>query len=137
MAVYFGNEKILDNGVAGTPLLLAHGETHASSGSDPLTPESIGAAPLDHIHAYAQQPATVSILLPQSGWTCYAYGCTQTVSVEGMRSSSLIIVASHPDYYDEFLAARVRCAVQGWGALTFSCKRLPIRDLTVNIMILG
>ena len=33
----------MDNGVAGTTLVTAHADTHASTGSDPLTPESIGA----------------------------------------------------------------------------------------------
>ena len=54
-----------------------------------------------------------------------------------MRGSSLVIVTAHPDSYDPYLAARVRCTVQGWGALTFSSRRIPTEDLLVNVMILG
>ena len=63
--------------------------------------------------------------------------CTQTVSVTGMRGSSLAIIAAHPDSYDAYMAARVRCSVQGWGALTFAAKKLPLTDLSVIVMILG
>lgn len=137
MAVYFGTNKILDNGVAGTSLVLGHAPTHAAGGGDALTPESIGAAPAQHTHSYAPQPISHTITLPLSGWTSYSYGCTQTVSVTGMRGSSLALVASHPDCYDAYMAARVRCSVQGWGALTFASKKLPTQDLSVNILILG
>ncbi len=137
MAVYLGNNKILDNGVAGTSLVLGHGETHGSSGTDPITPQSIGAAPAEHSHDYAPVPQLQTVTLPLSGWNSYDYGCTQTVSVTGMRGSSLAIIAAHPDSYDAYMAARVRCSVQGWGALTFAAKKLPLTDLSVNVMILG
>ncbi|MDR0840650.1 MAG: hypothetical protein LBN26_04600 [Christensenellaceae bacterium] len=35
------------------------------------------------------------------------------------------------------LAARVHCALQGWGALTFSAKKLPTMELEVNLLIMG
>ena len=41
MAVYFGTNKVLDNGVAGTSLVLGHADTHSANGTDPITPESI------------------------------------------------------------------------------------------------
>ncbi|MEA5058932.1 MAG: hypothetical protein EOM66_06145 [Clostridia bacterium] len=137
MAVYFGTNKVLDNGVGGTSLVLGHGETHAAAGSDPITPESIGAAPAEHAHDYAPMPFIQTVTLPQSAWTVYSYGCVQTVSVQNMRGSSLALVASHPNNYDEYMAARVRCSVQGWGALTFASKKLPSYDLNVNILIMG
>ena len=137
MAVYFGTNKVLDNGVAGTSLVLGHADTHGANGTDPITPESIGAAPAQHTHAYAAVPTVQTVTIPVSGWTSYSFGCTQTVSVTGMRGSSLVIVTAHPDSYDPYLAARVRCTVQGWGALTFSSRRIPTEDLLVNVMILG
>ncbi len=137
MAVYFGTNKVLDNGVAGTSLVLGHADTHGANGTDPITPESIGAAPAQHTHTYAAVPTVQTVTIPVSGWTSYSFGCTQTVSVTGMRGSSLVIVTAHPDSYDPYLAARVRCTVQGWGALTFSSRRIPTEDLLVNVMILG
>lgn len=137
MAVYFGANKILDNGVAGTSLVLGHGETHASGGSDPITPESIGAAPAQHTHGYAPVPVIQTVTLPHSGWAVYSYGCVQTIAVPDMRGNSLVLVAAHPNDYDSYMAARVRCSVQGWGALTFAAKKLPPYDLNVNIMIMG
>lgn len=82
-------------------------------------------------------PIVQTVELPVSGWTTYEFGCIQTIAVENMRGSSLIIVSSHPDCYDTYVSARVRCTVQGWGALTFASKTLPDLDLKVNVMILG
>ena len=135
MAVYFGTNKVLDNGVAGTSLVLGHADTHSANGTDPITPESIGAAPTQH--TYAAVPTVQTVTIPVSGWTSYSFGCTQTVSVTGMRGTSLVIVTAHPDSYDPYMAARVRCTVQGWEALTFSSRRIPSEDLMVNVMILG
>ena len=113
MAVYFGTNKVLDNGVAGTSLVLGHADTHSANGTDPITPESIGAAPTQHTHTYAAVPTVQTVTIPVSGWTSYSFGCTQTVSVTGMRGTSLVIVTAHPDSYDPYMAARVRCTVQG------------------------
>lgn len=137
MAVYFGTNKVLGNGVAGTSLVLGHADTHSANGTDPITPESIGAAPTQHTHTYAAVPTVQTVTIPVSGWTSYSFGCTQTVSVTGMRGTSLVIVTAHPDSYDPYMAARVRCTVQGWEALTFSSRRIPSEDLMVNVMILG
>lgn len=46
MAVYFGTNKVLDNGVAGTSLVLGHADTHSANGTDPLPPRA--SAPLLH-----------------------------------------------------------------------------------------
>ena len=137
MAVYFGTNKVLDNGVAGTSLVLGHADTHGTDGTDPITPESIGAAPAQHSHTYAAVPTVQTVSIPVSGWTSYTYGCTQTVSVTCMRSTSLVILTAHPDSYDAYVAARVRCTVQGWGALTFIGRKIPSDDLMINVMILG
>ncbi len=136
MAVYFGKSKILDNGVAGTSLVLGHGETHASGGSDPITPESIGAAPVKHTHNYAPAPIMQTITLPRANWTLFSSGCMQTLDVAGMRAGSLALIACHPDYYDDYMESRVRCAVQGWDALTFAAKKVPNNDLDVHVLIM-
>lgn len=137
MAVYFGKSKILDNGVAGTSLVLGHGETHASGGSDPITPQSIGAAPVMHTHSYAQKPVLQTITLPRANWTLFSSGCMQTLTVAGMRAGSLALIACHPDYYDDYMESRVRCAVQGWDALTFAAKKVPNNNLDVHVLIMG
>ena len=138
MAVYFGPNKILDNGVAGTSLVLGHGESHATTGSDPTTPESIGAAPAQHSHSgYAPAPIIQTLTLYQSNWTIFSSGCLQTISAPGMRANSLILVVSHPNDYDYYIESRVRCSVQGWDALTFSAKKVPSFDISVNIIVMG
>lgn len=137
MAVYFGTSKILDNGVAGTSLVLGHGETHAAGASDPITAESIGAAPAQHSHSYAPVPIIQTVTLPKANWSVYSTGCVQTISVPGMRASSLALVVSHPGSYTTYMESRVYCSVQGWEALTFSAKKVPAFDLDVNVMIMG
>lgn len=137
MAVYFGRNKILDNGVAGTSLVLGHAQTHSLEGDDLVTPESIGAAPAQHTHDYARSPITQTVTLPRDAWSVFSTGCVQTIDVSSMRATSLALVAAHPAQADEYMAARVRCAMQGWDALTFYAKRLPAFDLDVNVLILG
>lgn len=137
MAVYFGTNKILDNGVAGTSLVLGHKETHAAGASDPITPESIGAAPAQHSHSYAPLPILRAVTLPHGSWNVYSVGCMQTISVPGMRAASLALIVAHPDDLDAYMEARVRCTFQGWDALTFFAKKLPAYDLGVNVMIMG
>lgn len=137
MAVYFGKKKILDNGVAGTSLVLGHGETHALDGGDPITPESIGAAPAQHTHDYARAPIIQTVTLPRARWQIFSTGCVQTIDVPGMRGGSLALIAAHPFQADEYMDTRTRCTVQGWDALTFWAKRLPAVDMDVNVLILG
>ena len=137
MAVYFGKNKILDNGVAGTSLVQGHAETHATGGSDAITPESIGAAPLEHSHSYAKAPIVHTIQLPRNNWVTFSCGCMQTLDVPGMRASSLALIACHPNHYDAYMECRVRCAVQGWDALTFAAKKVPTSDLDVHVVIMG
>lgn len=133
MAIYLGNTKIVGDINQVPP----HASSHETNGSDPITPENIGAANIQHTHEYAKIPSTQTITIPLSSWTSYSFGYNQTVSVDGMRGSSLVIITPHPDSYDSYVKSRVRCTVQGWGALTFACKEMPDSDLSVNIMILG
>lgn len=137
MAVYFGKEKILNNGVADTPLVTSHAFTHGAGGTDPLAPADIGAAPAEHTHDYAAAPRVLTLALPKSGWVSHSVGCVQTISADGIKGDSLLLITSHPDHYDEFITARVRCTVQGWGALTFSAKKLPLGDINILVMLLG
>lgn len=138
MAVYLGNKLVLANGVGGTSLANGHAETHAKDGGDPLSPSDIGAAEAAHTHAeYAEKPTSLELTLPKTGWTEGSYGCTQTVSAKGMRSGKLAIVSPAPEGYEEYVGARVYCALQGYGALTFSAAELPGADITVYVLMWG
>lgn len=138
MAVYLGNKLVLANGVGGTSLANAHAATHAAEGGDPITPAAIGAAEAEHTHdEYAAKPVAMTIALPLSGWTEYTYTCTQTVAVSGMRSSKYAIVGPAPQEWQIYTAANVRCSMQGYNSLTFSADKLPIGDVSVNVLMWG
>jgi hypothetical protein len=77
-----------------------------------------------------------TITLPRANWTLFSSGCMQTLDVAGMRAGSLALIACHPDYYDDYMESRVRCAVQGWDALTFAAKKVPNNDLDVHVLIM-
>ena len=89
-----------------------------------LTAASVGAEP-QHI------PTTA--LLSASGW---AEG-VQTVPVSGVTAGSTVFVAPVPADQEKYGASKVVCTAQGNGTLTFSCKKAPAADLTVNVVILG
>lgn len=113
------------SGSSGTPS--AHASTHATGGSDPITPESIGAA---------QQPIFRSVTLSASGWDSSAK--TQTITVSGIladETKQLITptpaLASQTAYYE----AVVLCTGQAADQLTFTAKKIPTDDLTVYVTI--
>lgn len=93
MAIYLGNTKIVGDINQVPP----HASSHETNGSDPITPENIGAANIQHTHEYAKIPSAQTITIPLSSWTSYSFGYNQTVSVDGMRGSSLVIITPHPD----------------------------------------
>lgn len=104
-----------------------HAFTHATGGSDPITPESIGAA---------QQPIFRSVTISASGWDSSTK--TQTVTVSGVladETKQIITptpaLASQTAYYE----AVVLCTGQAANQLTFTAKKIPTIDLTVYVTI--
>ena len=112
------------NNISGSHL---HASTHSSGGSDPITPESIGAAEI---------PKCVSVTLSASGWDSTTK--TKTVTVTGVsatETAQLITpvpaLASQAAYYD----AGIKCTGQAANSLTFTADTVPTADLTVYVTI--
>ena len=104
-----------------------HASAHATGGSDPITPESIGAA---------QQPIFRSVTISASGWDSSTK--TQTVTVSGVladETKQIITptpaLASQTAYYE----AVILCTGQAANQLTFTAKKIPTIDLTVYVTI--
>ena len=140
----------------------AHKGSHASGGTDALSPGDIGAAPASHTHDAgdiasgtipiarggtggasaaaarsnlgAQATAkTLSLSLSAAGW-----GSTKSRSVTatGVTASNIVIVAPAPASQEAYAAAGVRCTAQAANRLTFTCEEAPDAALTVNVVIL-
>ena len=71
--------------------------------------------------------------LTASGWNS-TYK-TQSITVQGVSSSSYVVVSPAPASYDMYAASWVRCTQQGTNSLTFACNVIPTSDLSVNIMM--
>lgn len=94
---------------------------------------SVAAAGTD----YAPPAQAAAVNLPLSGWTQNEASVTQTVTVTGMTATTNIIVSPDPDSFSDWSKNKVRCAVQGYNALTFQGDTMPESDLTANVLIVG
>lgn len=74
---------------------------------------------------------TTTVTLTSGGWS----NNTQTVSVAGVSSSSLVEVSPAPTSFDNYVNAGILCTAQGAGTLTFTCKTVPANNITVNVVI--
>ena len=61
----------------------------------------------------------------------------QAVTVQGVTSSNIILVAPAPASAADYAAAGIVCTAQGSGTLTFTCTTVPSNAITVNVVILG
>ena len=103
-------------------------------GTVPIESGGTGAATAaearSNLGAVAMQTATVS--LPVSGWS----NKQQTVSVNGVTASNVVIVTAAPASYEHYNECTVRCSAQAAGKLTFTCTDTPTAALTANVLIL-
>ena len=76
---------------------------------------------------------TSTVTLSASNWSSN----TQTVNISGVTASNTIIVGYHPDSYEEYSEAAIRCMEQSNGTLTFFCDSTPSADISANIVILN
>lgn len=61
---------------------------------------------------------------------------SQTITVNGVTASNLVIVSPAPASVEAYGNARIYCAAQSANSLTFACPgTAPSTDLTVNIVI--
>ena len=84
---------------------------------------------LEGLSAPVARTATLTV----AGWS----GTTQTVSVTGVTTDSILTVTYAPASHDAWLDAGVYCSAQGAGTLTFACDTVPTAALTANIVILS
>lgn len=86
---------------------------------------------------YAAPITTNTVTLLADGWTENENSATQTVTIEGMRSSHVCIVS--PDVYDTYIYSNcgIYCTVQSYNLLTFSARHIPDSDIDVNVIRIG
>lgn len=61
---------------------------------------------------------------------------TQTVSINGVTSTSVVFVAPDPSDAADYAAAGILCTSQGTNSLTFTATTTPTNDIDVNIVCL-
>lgn len=74
-----------------------------------------------------------TVTLSASNWS----NKSQTVSVSGVTSSSLVDVTFAPASAVDYVDAFVVCTAQGNGTLTFTCQTTPSNNISVNVVIRG
>lgn len=88
-------------------------------------------AVMDALRNIKVTPASAEVRLLVGSWI----NNTQTVTAAEVKGSSAVIVTPSPDGVEVYSESLVRCTAQADGSLTFSCKTVPIRNLTVNVLI--
>lgn len=76
--------------------------------------------------------AGTSVQLPVGGWNTSSK--TQTVSVAGVTTTSLLWVGPDAGSWNEYGTCGVRATAQGEGTITFQCDTIPAGILTANII---
>ena len=119
--------KLQGNGGKTTFLPATHASTHKTGGTDPITPDDIGAA---------APPIYRTITLSASSWDSTAL--TQTVTVSGVladETAQLISPMPKLSNQTEYYEAGVRATAQAADSLTFTCDVIPTVNLTVYVTI--
>lgn len=102
-----------------------HADQHSTEGTDPITPEMIGAA---------VPPKMRGVTLTTAGWSSN----TQTVSVPGVladETAQKITVAPSSASRAVYTDCLVQCTSQGANSLIFKCDDVPGSNLTVYVTI--
>ena len=73
-----------------------------------------------------------TITLTAAGWSSN----TQTVTVNGVTSTSVVLVAPDPSDTADYVAAGILCTSQTTNSLTFTATTTPTNDIDVNIVCL-
>ena len=62
---------------------------------------------------------------------------TATVSVSGVTADNAVDVAPAGSSFDDYVNASIRATVQSDGKLTFACKTIPTKAISVNIKVIS
>ena len=73
-----------------------------------------------------------TITLTAAGWSSN----TQTVSVTGVTSTSVVFVAPDPADTTDYVSAGILCTSQTTDSLTFTATTTPTSDIAVNVVCL-
>lgn len=73
-----------------------------------------------------------TITLTAAGWSSN----TQTVTVNGVTSTSVVLVAPDPSDTADYVSAGILCTSQATNSLTFTATTTPTTDIDVNIVCL-
>ena len=84
---------------------------------------------------YSLPMRELSVTLTPSGWS--GDPLQQTISVEGVTTTSKLLVALAPGYIAEYAASGIFCSAQGDGNLTFQCASAPDVNVDIQIGLLG
>lgn len=75
----------------------------------------------------------VSVSLPVASWS----SDTQTVTVSGVTSTSILVVTASPTSFEQYTDFGVYASAQSTNSVTFSCVTTPTVALTANIMYIN
>lgn len=132
-----GTKKIawseVTESLGGTLAPAAHASTHSTSGSDPLTPASIGAA---------GESTMVSATITAAGWEGTSAPYTNTIAVDGVTATStqeiLPALDVNEDQLEAMQGANLQDGGQAAGSITIKAfGKKPTIDLPVRIIKRG
>ena len=118
------------------PQPMKHANTHATNGSDPITPANIGAYSKTETNTLLQKKADKSVAftvtLTAAGWSDNA----QTISNEKFVSAGYAYtVAPASGSFANYAEATIYADdVTTNGQMVFHCDSAPTADLTVNVV---
>lgn len=74
----------------------------------------------------------VTVTLTVAGWS----NNSQTVAVEDVTASSIILCSPAPEAQDNYSDAEIKCTAQADGSLTFVCGTTPTAAIAVNVVVI-
>lgn len=116
-----------------TSVINTHASTHATGGSDPITPASIGAA---------AQSTTVTATLSAASWTGDAAPYSYSLSVSGVTETSnqeiLPAIDITAEQLEALQAANIQDGGQAAGSVTLKAfGDVPTIDIPVRVIVRG
>lgn len=127
-----------------------HATSHASGGSDFITPAAIGAAAVTHASSHGSSgadpvtPAAIgaavvkseTVTLTIAGWTGDAAPYSQQLLVNSIPATCSIIACAAPGYEEAYGDAEIKATAQELRKITFQARDKPQSAVNVNLLIL-
>lgn len=74
--------------------------------------------------------ASATVSLAANSWSSKS----QTATVSGVTSTSILIVSAAPESYSAWLAAGIYASSQGTNTITFTCNEVPTVAISANVL---